>query len=159
MRNRIACTFVTAYCHVTAKLTPSAISLSDGFEMFNAPPVPANFTGTILSQNINFRPGMVQQYNVNIERQVPGDLVLTVGYAGSRATHILIDGNNINIQTPNACGTVPGYTLGCGPGGLSRRIMKRLGEGGVLVGVDCSEGLLNQARGALAGSGPGRLLS
>jgi ubiquinone/menaquinone biosynthesis C-methylase UbiE len=46
--------------------------------------------------------------------------------------------------------------LGCGPGGLGRRIMKRLGEGGVLIGVDCSEGLLNQARGALAALGPGR---
>jgi ubiquinone/menaquinone biosynthesis C-methylase UbiE len=46
--------------------------------------------------------------------------------------------------------------LGCGPGGLSRRIMKRLGEGGVLVGVDCSEGLLNQARSLLASSGPAR---
>jgi trans-aconitate methyltransferase len=36
--------------------------------------------------------------------------------------------------------------LGCGPGGFSRRIFRRLGKGGVLVGVDCSEGLLIQAR-------------
>jgi ubiquinone/menaquinone biosynthesis C-methylase UbiE len=43
--------------------------------------------------------------------------------------------------------------LGCGPGGLSRRIMRRLGEGGVLVGVDRTEGLLNQARELLAGQG------
>ena len=34
--------------------------------------------------------------------------------------------------------------------------MRRLGEGGVLVGVDCTEGLLNQARALLANSGPGR---
>jgi ubiquinone/menaquinone biosynthesis C-methylase UbiE len=46
--------------------------------------------------------------------------------------------------------------LGCGPGGFSRRILRRLGPGGVLVGVDCTEGLLEQARAALAGSGPGR---
>jgi ubiquinone/menaquinone biosynthesis C-methylase UbiE len=46
--------------------------------------------------------------------------------------------------------------LGCGPGGLSRRILHRLGEGGVLVGVDCSQGLLVQARAALAGLGPAR---
>jgi hypothetical protein len=112
-----ACTFATAYCHVTQGLKPSAISLSDGFPLFNSPPDPASFTGTILSQNTDFKPGIVQQFNVNIEHQIPGDLVLTVGYAGSRAAHILIDGNNINIQTPNACGSVPGYTLGCGPGG------------------------------------------
>jgi ubiquinone/menaquinone biosynthesis C-methylase UbiE len=46
--------------------------------------------------------------------------------------------------------------LGCGPGGFSRRILRRLGEGGVLVGVDSSEGLLTQARAALAGMGPAR---
>src|ERR1041385_8252179 len=46
--------------------------------------------------------------------------------------------------------------LGCGPGGFSRRVLRRLGEGGVLVAVDCSEGLLAQARSALAGVGPAR---
>src|SRR5436309_254026 len=46
--------------------------------------------------------------------------------------------------------------LGCGPGGFSRRVLRRLGAGGVLVGVDTSEGLLDQARAALAGLGPAR---
>jgi ubiquinone/menaquinone biosynthesis C-methylase UbiE len=46
--------------------------------------------------------------------------------------------------------------LGCGPGSFSRRILRRLGDGGVLVGVDSSEGLLAQARSALARSGPAR---
>src|ERR1700732_2892333 len=46
--------------------------------------------------------------------------------------------------------------LGCGPGGFSRRILRRLGEGGVLVAVDASEGLLTQARAALGGQGPAR---
>src|SRR5438046_3777875 len=40
--------------------------------------------------------------------------------------------------------------LGCGPGSFSRRILRRLGAKGVLVGVDASEGLLTQARGSLA---------
>jgi SAM-dependent methyltransferase len=46
--------------------------------------------------------------------------------------------------------------IGCGPGGFSRRILRRLGEGGALVGVDASEGLLTQASAALAGAGPAR---
>src|SRR5437763_7357572 len=46
--------------------------------------------------------------------------------------------------------------LGCGPGGLSKRILRRLGVGGVLVGVDSSEGLLTQAQAYLAGDGPAR---
>ncbi len=46
--------------------------------------------------------------------------------------------------------------LGCGPGGMTKRIVKRLGAGGVVVGVDASAGLLEQAKQALAGTGPGR---
>ncbi len=112
-----ACTFAKAACAGQFGLTPSAISLSDGFQIFNGQPNPSSFTGTILSQNPNFEPGMVQQFNVNVEHQIPGDIILTAGYAGSRGTHMLIDGNNLNINTPNACGVVAGYTLGCGPGG------------------------------------------
>lgn len=36
--------------------------------------------------------------------------------------------------------------LGVGAGGFSRRILRRLGEHGVLVGVDCTRDLLEQAR-------------
>jgi SAM-dependent methyltransferase len=46
--------------------------------------------------------------------------------------------------------------LGCGPGGFSRRVLRRLGPGGVLVGVDASPGLLEQARAALTDAGPAR---
>lgn len=46
--------------------------------------------------------------------------------------------------------------LGCGPGAFSLRILRRLGAGGVLVGVDATEGLLTQARAALSGAGPAR---
>jgi ubiquinone/menaquinone biosynthesis C-methylase UbiE len=46
--------------------------------------------------------------------------------------------------------------LGCGPGGFSARLLRRLGAGGVLVGVDTSEGLLAQACSRLAGAGPAR---
>lgn len=46
--------------------------------------------------------------------------------------------------------------LGCGPGAFTRRILARLGPGGVVVGVDASAGLLEQARAALVGAGPGR---
>jgi ubiquinone/menaquinone biosynthesis C-methylase UbiE len=46
--------------------------------------------------------------------------------------------------------------FGCGPGIFSRRLLRRLGAGGVLVGVDSSEGLLTQARAALANAGPAR---
>jgi hypothetical protein len=44
---------------------------------------------------------------------------LTAGYAGARSTHLLEFGNNINVGSPTACGTVSGYTLGCGPNGTA----------------------------------------
>jgi ubiquinone/menaquinone biosynthesis C-methylase UbiE len=46
--------------------------------------------------------------------------------------------------------------LGCGPGSFSHRVLRRLGAGGVLVGVDSSEGLLGEARARLATEGPAR---
>jgi hypothetical protein len=91
--------------------------LQSNLQPIEAPPAPASFTGTIQSQNLNFKQGMVQQFNLNVEHQLPGQVVLTVGYAGSRSTHILVDGLNENVGSPTACGVVPGYTLGCGPGG------------------------------------------
>ncbi len=93
--------------------------LQSNLQPITSPPDPASFTGTIQSQNLNFKQGMVQQFNLNVERQLPGEVVLTVGYAGSRSTHILVDGLNENLGSPAACGVVPGYTLGCGPGGTA----------------------------------------
>jgi SAM-dependent methyltransferase len=40
--------------------------------------------------------------------------------------------------------------LGCGPGGFSARVLRRIPQG-TLIGVDASEGLLSQARSSLAG--------
>ena len=46
--------------------------------------------------------------------------------------------------------------LGCGAGSLTRRVLARLGSNGVVVGVDTTAGLLEQAKIALAGKGPAR---
>src|SRR5947199_1302683 len=39
--------------------------------------------------------------------------------------------------------------LGCGPGGFTRRILNRLGPNGVVVAVDASASLLEQAKASL----------
>jgi hypothetical protein len=81
-----------------------------------ASPDPGTYFGNVQSQNLNFKQGMVQQFNLNLEHQLPGDLVMTAGYAGSRSTHILVDGLNLALTSPTACtdGLHPGYTFGCG---------------------------------------------
>jgi hypothetical protein len=94
--------------------------LQPNLQPFTAQPDPSTFTGTIQSQNLDFKQGTVQQFNINVERQLPGNFVLTAGYAGSRSSRILVDGLNENVGSPGACGgVVPGYTFGCGPGGAA----------------------------------------
>src|ERR1700674_3034549 len=108
----------TSFCDAsfTAPKAPGiqGLTISQGFPIFQTPPDPGSFTGTFQGQNLNFKQGQVQQFNLNIEHQMPGNVVATVGYAGSRAHHILVDGMNMNVAQPSACGVVPGYTLGCG---------------------------------------------
>jgi len=84
---------------------------------FTAPPNPDTFTGTSLSQDSNFKQGMVQQFNLNIERQLPGNIVVTAGYAGTRSTHILFYGLNLNVSAPQACFPqyIPGWPFGTTP--------------------------------------------
>jgi hypothetical protein len=90
----------------------STLAVPGGF-IYNAPVNPTAYTGTIQSQNLDFKQGVVQQFNFNIEHQLPQNVVLTVGYAGSRSHHILVSQVDENIASPAACGTA-GYTLGCG---------------------------------------------
>jgi len=111
------CALATSYCALTLGETPVGQSLSSGFSPIPTPPTAASFTGTFYTQPTNFKLGRVQQFNVNVERQLPGSVVLTAGYAGSRGTHILVGGNDLNTGSPSACGTVSGYTLGCNPDG------------------------------------------
>jgi hypothetical protein len=108
-----SCPFTTSYCATNLGQTPSALSISDGFQVFSTRPNPATFTGALLSQDTNFKLGMVQQYNANIEHQLPGQILLTVGYAGSKGRHILVYGNDLNTDSPGNCVAGGSYTLGC----------------------------------------------
>jgi hypothetical protein len=109
------CAFATSFCASPAggSNTPTGYSLSDGFQLLPTPPTLLNYQGSFNYEPTNLKLGRVQQYNVNVERQLFGNLVLTAGYAGSQGSHILMLGNNLNTPSPTACGTVPGYTLGC----------------------------------------------
>ena len=110
------CAFATSYCATTLDQTPLGLSMSTGFPIFSGPPDLSSFTGTLFYQPTDFKPGTVQQFNVNVERQIPGNVVVTAGYAGARGHHILIFGNNLNTFGPPApiCALNP---LGCNPDG------------------------------------------
>jgi Carboxypeptidase regulatory-like domain len=102
-----------------SSIVPFGNTFSQGFPILSPPASgTTDFSGNFQTQNLNFKQGRIIQYNFDVERQIPGDILLTVGYAGSRGTHILEGGQNINIMSPAACGVVTGYTLGCGLTGL-----------------------------------------
>lgn len=82
--------------------TPSSTPVTGG-AVLSGPVNPTSYTGTIQSMNRNFRQGMVQQFNLNVERQLPGNVVLTAGYAGTRSTHILVGQSNENLTSPSIC--------------------------------------------------------
>jgi Carboxypeptidase regulatory-like domain len=111
------CAFATSYCATVLGQAHSAISMSDGFPLIPTPPNLSTFSGTLFTQPRDFHLGMVQQFNVNIERQLPGNIVLTAGYAGSRGRHLLVAGNSINVEGPAACVAGGSYTIGCNADG------------------------------------------
>ena len=112
------CAFATSYCATTLGQTPELnFNMSSGFTALPAPQNVASFVGTYYYQPTNFQPGRVRQYNMNVERQLPGNVLVTAGYAGSLGGHLLVTGNDLNTSSPSACGTVTGYTLGCEPNG------------------------------------------
>ena len=109
------CPFATSYCATVLKI-PVTGGGGLAFQTFNSPPNLSTFTGTLFFQPRNFKLGKVQQFNVNLERQIPGNVVLTVGYAGARGNHILVAGNNLNTSSGTLICSAAG-TIGCNPDG------------------------------------------
>jgi hypothetical protein len=113
-----SCISATSYCSSTLGGPAYGVATTTGgFPLLNSPQDVTSFTGTYAYQPTNFQPGRVHQYNANVERQLPGNVLLTAGYAGSTGGHLLVIGNALNVSSPSACGTVSGYTLGCLSGG------------------------------------------
>lgn len=112
------CAFTTSYCaslpNATVENPPTA---SGGFPALATPQNVGSYVGTFAYQPTNMQPGRVHQYNANVERELPGNVLLTAGYAGSVGGHLLVIGNDLNTSSPSGCGTISGYTLGCLPGG------------------------------------------
>ena len=116
-----SCISATSYCASTLGGPAYGVATtSGGFPLLSEPTSAsqalASFTGTYAYEPTNFQPGRVHQYNANVERQLPGNVLLTAGYAGSTGGHLLVIGNALNVSSPSACGS-GSYTIGCLPGG------------------------------------------
>jgi hypothetical protein len=80
----------------------AAFNANNGFPTFTAPPIlnPSYFEGTAVTTNevrpsMN-RPGMMEQYTLQMQYELAPDLILNVGYDGERGTHL-----RSNLENPN----------------------------------------------------------
>ena len=95
------CAFATSYCATHGQTPSGTFYLSSGFAIPPTPLTVGNFEGTFNYQPPNFQPGRVHQYNANVERQLPGNVLLTAGYAGAVGGHLLVSGNDLNANSPS----------------------------------------------------------
>lgn len=91
--------FYSTYSFQSDDITP-VTTLSAGFPA-PTPPDVNNLSGNIYSEDLSFHPGMVQQFNLDVQRDLGGGTVLTVGYVGSRASHQQTMEWNLDTAPPN----------------------------------------------------------
>lgn len=84
---------------VTVTNPPSTPRVVIANPTFPNPPFERGVGNTIRPVEYNIKNPYVQTWNWNVQQQLPGDIVLTLGYAGSRGIHLLRSGD-VNIVEP-----------------------------------------------------------
>jgi hypothetical protein len=113
-------------------ITP-VTSLSQGFPILSQVSPQSLISSPDVGGNAYTRPpnyplGMVQQWNLNVQRDLPGGVLLTTGYAAARSQWLTTDYFNLNAATPGPLSTYasrlpyPAFTsvIGILPRGQSR---------------------------------------
>ena len=87
---------------------PNTITLATGFPALN--PANAPFAG-VSSQDFNPQTPVYDQWNVDLEYQLPGQIVITPAYVGTKGTHlqVLRDLNQIHTPQPSLDPTLAPY--------------------------------------------------
>ena len=108
--------FASAYSFFSDNIT-AVRTLSTGFPP-NLPPANlATYAGTWHVIDPNFKQGMVQQWNFDVQKELPGGVLLTVAYAGTHGTRLSM--KNIDFNTA---------TLGSGNNPANRRTYPQFGQ-------------------------------
>ena len=79
-------------------ITPSPVTLATGFTGL-IDPSNAQFAG-VTSQDWNPETPVYDQWNVNLEYQLPGDILITPAYVGTKGTHLQVLRDLNQIPTP-----------------------------------------------------------
>jgi hypothetical protein len=92
-------TLPASYTTAPNAYTPVGYYLSGGFPA-PVPGDPANLVGSMAGVSMNYVTPRTYQYNLFVERKLPADLVLTVGYAGNVGRKL--SGSNATYQWDGA---------------------------------------------------------
>jgi hypothetical protein len=77
-------------------------STINGFPDNSQPRNPTTYTGSLVAQDRNFKQGIVQQYNVNLQQGTTKGTVFTVAYAGTHASRLFNNVASFNAAAPGA---------------------------------------------------------
>jgi len=80
-------------------LTPSQVTLATGFPTLNASQAPL---AGVTSQDWNPHTAVYDMWNLNIEYQLPGQIVISPAYVGTKGTHLQVLTDRNQIPTPSA---------------------------------------------------------
>ncbi len=84
---------------VTVTNPPYTPRVSIANPSFPNPPFERGVGNTIRPVEWNIRNPYMQTWNLNVQHQLPGDVIVTFGYAGARGIHLLRS-NDVNIVEP-----------------------------------------------------------
>jgi len=91
--------YANAYAFTSDNIT-AVRTLATGFPDNSQPVDPANYHGDWTTIDPNFKQGRVQQWSVNVERQLPFHAIGSVAYAGSYADRLFDKSRNLNTAPP-----------------------------------------------------------
>jgi hypothetical protein len=82
-----------------------AFSLASGFPSFTPPPnldpAQLNFTGPQYIDPSYGRPGMIENWSLEVQHEILSDLILDVAYVGQHSTHLRTNFDAVNSLRPN----------------------------------------------------------
>jgi hypothetical protein len=90
-----------------AAATPPTLFLSTGFPDNNTPQDPLLYVGTWHAINTHFKQGVVEQWNFDMQRELPGNIILTGIYAGTYGFRLSQKNFDMNTAPPNTVGNDP----------------------------------------------------
>jgi hypothetical protein len=98
--------YTNTYTFTTNDINPARVLIAgsaiNGFPDNSQPRNPTTYTGSLVAQDRNFKQGLVQQYNVNLQQGTAKGTIFTVAYAGTHASRIFNNVGSFNGAAPGA---------------------------------------------------------